>query len=461
MKNLKCFLHSAAATAALLTLAACSSEDILSAEDTTALEETTVVKGHPLTISAAIGTTPTTRMGSAEGDNGIKLTWDKDDPLYMLTSTDGGSSWADTYFTFKATEVKDNQATFVCDNFAFPEGTTKVKFVYTSTTPASKADLDKTKQSLGEQTGLITDVAKKLYMETEAMDATSEEAVKQLTATLNHANAVMKVVIPKSDIEWGDDGYAPRELTMKLQSSSLKLEGTTDNTITVKNDAAAWEGDQLVANVVVCMTGTKADGDRWIFTTKDGLGNTLTRATSSAKALTGGKRYNAPVTFETGDYFPLLASNWNWFSGTESDRSFDETTKTIINAEYGAGGWEFGSTTPLNLSKYEYLVVTSTAGYGKGNQLRLYNSGFWDSTCNETDINEAKAVFDLDNITKKNDESVRIDKSKIQLVCFWGLGGEDNKLVLDKIYLTNTKPEGNNPSATVDPITDANEDAFE
>lgn len=458
MKNLNCFLHCAAVAAAMLTLAACSSDDILSAADTTPQKETTVVKGHPLTISAAIGTTPTTRMGSAEADNGIKLTWDTDDPLYMLTSTDG-TTWAETYYTFKATEVKDDQATFVCNDFTFPEGTTKVKVVYTLTTPTSKADLDKTKQSLGEQTGLVADVAKHLYMETKALDAASEEAVKKLTATLGHVNAVMKVVIPKSDIEWGDNSYAPKELTMKLQSNSLKLEGTTDNTITVKNDAATWDGDQLVANVVVCMTGTKADGDRWIFTTKDGLGNTLTRATSSAKALAGGKRYKAPVTFETGDYLPLLASNWTWFAGDEATRSFDETTKTIINAQYGAGGWNFESAN-LNLSKYKYLVVTTTAGYGKGNQLRLYNSGFWGGTCNETDINEAKAVCDLDNITKKADESVKIDKSKIQLVCFWGLGGEDNKLVVDKIYLTNTKPEGSNPGATVDPFADADEDAF-
>lgn len=472
MKNNKFFLHCTAIAAAILTFAACSSDGILSEETNVPETEIPAVKGHPLAITASIGGDARTRMISSEAANGIKLEWEVGDKLYMLTSTDNGASWADTYYTFKATALSENgasKATFICDDFSFPEGTTKVKFIYTSTTVAAKADLDKSVQSLGEQTGKIEDVAKHIYIETEPLSATTEEDVKNLTTTLVHANAVMKVVIAKSDIEWGDNNYAPAEITMKLQSN-VKLSGTTDNTIVIKN-TASWNGDsQIVANIVVCMTGEEMGAsDRWIFSTKDGLGNSLVKATASAKFLTGGKRYNAPVTFATGDYFPLLSTHWVVYAGEGG--SLDETTKTIITGAYGASGWNFENI-PLNLSAYNYLVIETTAGSGRGTQLRLFDDGgFWGGAQSQTNINDPKAVFDLNNQDAGTDNAGtftplerKINKANIRLACFWSFGGEENKLVINKMYLTTTAPNvppgDGGTEVEVPGIDDSGETAF-
>ena len=471
MKNNKFFLHCTVIATAMLTFAACSNDGILTEE--TKIPETvvSVVKGHPLAITASIGGEPTSRMVSSEAVNGIKLEWEPGDKLFMLTSTDG-TTWADTYYTFGATTLSGDgasKATFMCDEFAFPEGTTKVKFIYTSTTVASKADLDKGVQTLGEQSGKMEDVAKHIYMETAALSATTEEEVKNLAATLVHSNAVMKVVIAKSDIEWGGNNYTPAEITMKLQSN-VKLVGTADNTITIKNTTTWNENSQIVANVVVCMNGeAMGASDRWIFSTKDGLGNSLIKATASAKLLAGGKRYNAPVTFTSGDYFPLLSSSFVVYAGEGG--SLDEATKTVITGAFGASGWNFENAS-LNLSAYNYLVIETTAGSGKGTQLRLFDDGgFWGGAQSQTNIDAPKAIFDLNIQNAGNDNAGNftplgrvINKANIRIACFWSFGGEENKLVINKMYLTTTAPDipsgGGNTEVEVPGIDDSGEGAF-
>lgn len=471
MRNNKSFLHCTAIAAIMLVFTACSNDENFSEQTNVPETIAPVVKGHPLAISASIGGGAQTRMSSSEAANGIKLEWEVGDKLYMLTSTDNGATWADTYYTFVATALSESgasKATFICDDFAFPEGTTKVKLIYTSGTVAAKTDLDKNAQALGEQSGKIEDIAKNIYLETEALSATSEEDVKNLTTTLVHANAVMKVVIAKSDIAWGDNNYAPAEITMQLQSN-VKLAGTTDNTIIIKNTSAWDENSQIVANIVVCMTGeAMGTSDRWIFSTKDGLGNSLVKATTSAKLLAGGKRYNAPVTFTTGDYFPLLSSYFVDYAG---EGSVDEATKTIITGAFGASGWNFENS-PLNLSAYNYLVLESTTGSGKGTQLRFFDDGgFWGGAQSQTTIDAPKAIFDLNNQEAVNDDAGtvtslgrKIDKSNIRIACFWGFGGEGNKLVINKIYLTTTKPDvpsgDGDTEVEVPGIDDSGEEAF-
>lgn len=470
MKNKNYFLYCAAIAATMFVFTACGNDGILSGETIVPETVAPVVKGHPLAINASIAGGAQTRMSSSEKENGIKLNWETGDKLYMLTSRDG-TIWEDTYYMFQASTIDTDasKATFICNNFSFPDGTTKVKLVYTSSIVENKDAFVKTAQSLGEQTGSIADVAKHIYMETAVIDATTEEEVKNLTASLVHANAVMKVKIAKSDIEWGDSNFAPAEITMKLVSTSARLEGTTDNTITIKN-VTAWDAeDNIVSNIVVCMTGEIGSSDRWIFSTKDALGNSLTRATVSAKLLAGGKCYNAPVTFVTGDYFPLLRDNMVQFSGDENSFSLNETTNTIITGNFGAAGWNFENAN-LNLSKYKYMVIKTTAGYGLGADFRLfYYGGFWGGKYSQTYIETSQEVMNLDElIGKQNDNPLDpqeyMNKATITNACFWTFGGEDKKIVIDKIYLSNTEPT--DPSGDGDTkvevpgIDDSDEDAF-
>lgn len=483
MKNNSFFLHGMAIAAGMLAFTACTNlneDTLLEKSEVTATtttdseEENVAVEGHTLSISASIGNGTQTRMASSETDTGIKLTWETSDKLYLLTSTDG-TTWNETYYTFNASEIStDNaaQAIFVCDDFSFPEGTTKVKFVYTTATVSSSTDLASTAQSLGSQSGTVADIAKYMYLETEALDATTEEAVKELTVSLVHTNAIMKVALAKGDVEWGNS-FAPQELTMKLESSTATLAGTTDNTITVSNTSAAWDSNEhVVANVVVCMSGEIGEKDRWIFTTKDGYGNSLVQATSSAKLLAGGKRYNAPITFKTDDYFPLLAdyfsidaTGWNV---TITIASFTESTKTIITENYGLSGWKY--TTPLDLSAYTYLVL-KLSDYKSGARLNLYPNNSISNGLNRTDISENQTVVNLDTAligTESNDKFVADENGallgkKLYTVALWTYGGESNKIIIDRIYLTNTDPSASgdgNTQVTVPEIEDSGESAF-
>lgn len=475
MRNNKSFLHCTAIAAIMLVFTACSNDENFSEQTNVPETIAPVVKGHPLAISASIGGGAQTRMSSSEAANGIKLEWEVGDKLYMLTSTDNGATWADTYYTFVATALSESgasKATFICDDFAFPEGTTKVKLIYTSGTVAAKTDLDKNAQALGEQSGKIEDIAKNIYLETEALSATSEEDVKNLTTTLVHANAVMKVVIAKSDIAWGDNNYAPAEITMQLQSN-VKLAGTTDNTIIIKNTSAWDENSQIVANIVVCMTGeAMGTSDRWIFSTKDGLGNSLVKATTSAKLLAGGKRYNAPVTFKTDDYFPLLNDH---ITALSNGFIFDETEKSLATTmQYGVTGWDFRFIAHLNFSAYNYCVAEFEST-GNGYSLQFYNSDIWYGSIEnlETGLTSKKVALDLNakktNHQKPDETGEFFDKSDIWAVtfsCTENNGEEDitNKIVIKRIYLTTTDPDvpsgDGYTEVEVPGIDDSGEEAF-
>jgi len=478
MKTKKTFLYCTAIAATMLAFTACSNDDTFP-EENVAPVETPTLKGSPLTISASIGNAQNnakTRLVSSESANGIKLSWEIGDKLYMMTSTDG-SDWATAYYSFQATVIDTDasKATFVCDDFTFPTGTTKVKFVYTSKEVSAAADLDKSAQNLSEQRGTIANVANYIHMETGALDAASEVAVKPLVTTLVQSNAVMRVTLAKSDIEWGND-YFPAEITMKLQSTSLTLKGATDNTVTIRNTTNWNAEDQITANIVVCMDGTVSTTDRWIFTMKDGLGNSLIKATTSAKVLQGGKRYNAHLNFTTENYFPLLAGYFNpsiWETG-----ALDESQKTFATGAYGFAGWTTeanGYPTGWNLSNYNYLVLKFANGsqhIAAGANFRMYDEASYWATQSHTACDKDQIVIDLTQEMKKwsgdNETSDALDITKVAIIGFWSFGpdnGVNRNIILDKMYLTNTDPTDNpsgdgNTNITTPGIDDAGEDAF-
>ncbi len=455
----------------MLSFASCSNdEDALASVTVDDEAVTEVTTGHKLEITASLGTS--TRIAGAESDTGIKLSWELGDVIYLMTSTDG-STWTDDYFEFTATAIDssdDAKATFTCDDFSFPDNTTHVKFVYTPEKVTSEDDLEMENQDLASQTGTIDYVASHLFLESDTLAAASESAVKELGATMSHANAVMKVVIPKSDIQWVE-GYYPTTVKMQLVSSSATLEGTSDNTITLTNSSDWDSSDQIVANVVVCMSGEIGTSDHWVFSTTDGLGNNLILATSSAKLLSGGKRYSAPVEFTTGNYFPLIEDYFTQFSG--DDGSFEASTNTLVMDTYGAMGWYFTETfgAPLNLSLYNYLVLRLEEGQDKGNQLRMSEVSYWDEQVQFT-IEKAKTTIDLDamdvvidNAGTVTSQGYYMDKSNIALVCFWSYGGVDNQIVFKEISLTTEKVSDGSgtttdSSVTVDSIEDTDESAF-
>lgn len=467
MKNKKYFTYAAVIAAAMSTLTACSNEEEAIFEETQeiALPE---VKGHPLTITAGITSGTNKRLVGQEVENGLKFNWEVADKLYMLTSKDG-ETWDNTFYTFSAKEINAEnaaKATFVCDNFTFTEGTTLVKFIYMPGNITTVEDLEKGAQQLGVQDGTIAGVTGKLRMESPVLPVANEEDVKNLALSLAHSNSVMKVTIAKSDIEWGEN-FAPTEITMKLESSTILLNGTTDNTININNPSAAWDdNEQTTANVVVCMDGAVSENDRWIFTAKDALGNTLVKTTKSAKMLASGKRYNAPVTFTTEDYFPFITGYFNpsiWDTG-----SFDEAQKAFTTAAYGFSGWstELGYPTTWNLSNYKYLVIELANGSVMNASFRMFDEANYWGKQSRLLCDKSVNVIDLSQPIDKwvNDDTTEgtLDISNVAIAGFWSFG--DGAIIINKMYLTNTAPGtpsgDGNTEVDVPGIDDSDESAW-
>ncbi len=130
------------------------------------------------------------------------------------------------------------------------------------------------------------------------------------------------------------------------------------------------------------------------------------------------------------------------------DGTFDTSTGTLVTGEYGFGGWHFGS--GLDLSAYNYLVLdlaegTNISGDG-GVVFRLYpENNYWisDSEVAMFDVDACKMVIDLNNMSAQTSASgaSSIDPSAIYYAGFWTYGGEDNKVVINRIYATNTYPD--------------------
>lgn len=456
------------AIASVLAITGCGSEAML--DEPAGNIDNQIRESESLTITASIKSDMATRMGSAEGESGIKLSWTANDKLYLLTSPDG-NTWNDQFLTFTASKIDENNnsnATFTCADFSLPEGTKKVKYVFSAGQVNSKADLEKNAQKLGLQTGSIADVAGLLHMESAVMDAATSDDVKKLTVSMVHSNAVMKVSVKKGDVKWGDN-YNPQSVALTLDSNTMTLFGTENNTVTITNPE--WNTDgEIVANVVVCMEGAIADGDRWILSTTDGKGNSLIQATNGAKALIGGKRYNAPITFSTADYFPILErymtlNLWN-------QCLLEEATKTLTVAKDGGnGGWSAENgifPTTWDLTGYSYLVVDLAGNPTDTGNITLRSNGFnADGYALDFNSETSKIVVELgaDLTYEVNGETQTLDKTKVNVISFWSWPGVTLKF--NKIYLTDEKPADtpvtpgvDDPQIGVGDIIDSGENAW-
>ncbi len=88
---------------------------------------------------------------------------------------------------------------------------------------------------------------------------------------------------------------------------------------------------------------------------------------------------------------------------------------------------------------------TNISGDG-GVVFRLYpENNYWisDSEVAMFDVDACKMVIDLNNMSAQTSASgaSSIDPSAIYYAGFWTYGGEDNKVVINRIYATNTYPD--------------------
>ncbi|MCD8302252.1 MAG: glycoside hydrolase family 5 protein [Prevotellaceae bacterium] len=118
--------------------------------------------------------------------------------------------------------------------------------------------------------------------------------------------------------------------------------------------------------------------------------------------------------------------------------SYDLTSHTLVTDTYGFGGWEFNPA--LDLSEYQYLVLqlgdgSNTVG---GAQIRLFDQESYWSEPASYPITSQTMVVNLQTMT--TDDGTTVDPSHIYRIGFWSFGGEENEVVLKKVYATDTYP---------------------
>lgn len=118
--------------------------------------------------------------------------------------------------------------------------------------------------------------------------------------------------------------------------------------------------------------------------------------------------------------------------------SYNTTTHTLITGENGFGGWHY--TNGLDLSECNYLVVELCKGTNvAGNvSFRMYDENNYWSTAACFTVKDYRLIINLKNQVVNEGETV--DPSHLYYIGFWTVGGEKNKVVINRIYPTNTYP---------------------
>lgn len=167
-----------------------------------------------------------------------------------------------------------------------------------------------------------------------------------------------------------------------------------------------------------------------------------TGSTGVAKELTVNVQVgDVPLDDPNYSYFPLEdGALTNFSDGTD----FSYTNKELITCQWGVGGWDY-SNSPIDLSKYKYLVAELTEIQTCGAGLYVYDRNAVTSSSHKADFSDKlRVVIDLENMNINNEltwdpRTEPIDRTKIQIIGFWSNGGTPIKI--KSVYVTNTNPE--------------------
>lgn len=132
--------------------------------------------------------------------------------------------------------------------------------------------------------------------------------------------------------------------------------------------------------------------------------------------------------------FPLEEINPSiWETG-----SFNTTTHTLITGQYGFGGWQYSN--GLDLSASNYLIVELCQGTNTNgvSAFRLFDVNNYWGTPASYPVNAYRLVIDLKNMTTES--GVTVDPSHLYIIGFWTHGGENNAMVINRVYTSLTYP---------------------
>lgn len=118
--------------------------------------------------------------------------------------------------------------------------------------------------------------------------------------------------------------------------------------------------------------------------------------------------------------------------------SFDQSTGQLITGQYGFGGWKY--TSPLNLNEYQYVVVQlKQAANNSGDwsaSFRLFDKDNYWAGCYSTNLG-GKSMVAVPLHNAKNDDGTSFNPANIYIAGFWTLGGANNAIYIDKVFVSN------------------------
>jgi len=157
---------------------------------------------------------------------------------------------------------------------------------------------------------------------------------------------------------------------------------------------------------------------------------------------------------QTTDYFPLSTFDKTIWDPNKF-ASFDATTGVFIADQYGFGGW--GSSTPLDLSAYKYLVMNfETDPSSTAAALRVFDANnYWGTPAEATFVTTTQAVIDLQNVHKMSGttDNGALNPATIYIVGVWTYGWDGtavntNAVTIKDCYVTNNDDYSNSNSTT-------------
>lgn len=441
MKTINFYFCSALIAVAALSMTACSDDDNVGNTDGTLIE---TPMGHMFSISANIGSTDT--RVSLEGDeDGAKAKWEMGDKIYMKYTINGTVK----YFLFSTTAMSEDatEATFTCVDFTYPEDATDISFVYVGNKKVSSIEdlaIELSTQTQTSNNGWAN-LGNFIYMNAAVSGVSNEETLKAATLNFAHQNSITTFVI-EEPYNWGDK---LKTMKAKLVSSTMTLEGTTDNTVTLNLNDVEWADNQIVAHIAIMMDGTLGEGDHWELQLDSEKGFTATGATQKAVLQGIGKVYTTNIKMP--EYFPMEDFNAK-IRDLSGNATWDAATGTYTPGEqYAVGGWQFAS--DLNLSYYTQLVIElSSDTDASGVKVRIYDEdNVWGegNACEiYFDEETKKVVVDLTNMVSRDNAERKVDPSKIRII---GISSNDVKPITIKRISLVQNPDNMDPENPVFP----------
>ena len=135
------------------------------------------------------------------------------------------------------------------------------------------------------------------------------------------------------------------------------------------------------------------------------------------------------TTIVLDNIFPLTNEGLNpsiWGTGG----TFDESTRTLITAQWGLGGWSYPQN--VNLYGYKYLIAELGADNICGVELNIQDKN--GKIAAYPFGTSRQVIINLSDMSSTKG----LDLTQITLVGFWSWGGQP--IVIDRVYVTNTAP---------------------